>query len=280
MKKRGLQDAVKLNNGVLMPQHGFGVYKIDSESKAQVAINKALEVGYRSFDTAQLYRNEALIGNILQQSGIPREELFITTKIGNDNQGYDSTLSSFDESMKKLKLDTLDLLLVHWPSQKHFFDTWRAFERLYKEMRVRAIGVCNFQIGHLERLANMATVTPVINQIECHPYLIQSELKAYLKQQNIAVEAWSPLGRGEILDDATLKSVASFYGKSVAQVILRWHLQHDVVVIPKSATPSRIAENADIYDFELTDEHMKTIDDLNRDFRIKGEDPDEIYLTI
>ncbi|WP_140917964.1 aldo/keto reductase [Limnobaculum xujianqingii] len=279
MKKRGLQDKVKLNNGVLMLQHGFGVYKIDNQADAEIAISKALEVGYRSFDTAQLYHNEGILGNLLQQSGITRDELFITTKIGDENQGYDATLSSFEQSMKALKLDTLDLLLVHWPSQQHFFDTWRALERLYKEMRVRAIGVCNFNASHLDRLANMATVVPAVNQIECHPYLTQYPLKDYLKQHKMIAEAWSPLGRGIVLDDPLLKTIANSYHKSPAQVVLRWHLQQDMVIIPKSVTPSRIAENVDIYDFALSEEHMTMIDGLNRDYRT-GHDPDDVYLKI
>jgi diketogulonate reductase-like aldo/keto reductase len=274
-----LQDTIKLNNGVLMPQHGFGVYLLEDPLQSETAINKALEVGYRSFDTAQFYQNEDILGDILKSSGMNRTELFITTKITNDKQGYDSTLSSFEQSLKDLQLSQLDLLLVHWPSETHFFETWKAFECLYEEKLVRAIGVCNFQIAHLEKLAVTANIMPAVNQIELHPYLTQKPLKEYLNKQNIALEAWSPLGRGAVLQDESIKEIAYKYNKSVAQVILRWHLQQDFIVIPKSSTPSRIEENANIYDFHLTEEELLTIDGLNRDHRT-GPDPDEVFKRI
>lgn len=276
---RKLTDTFKLNNDVLMPQHGFGVYLIEELSQAKTAISKALEVGYRSFDTAQFYKNEGLLGDILHESPVHRKDLFITTKITNEKQGYDLTLSSFDKSLKDMNLSQLDLLLVHWPSEAHFFETWRAFERLYDEKLVRAIGVCNYQITHLEKLKTKANIMPAVNQIECHPYLTQKQLIEYVKEENIAVEAWSPLGRGAVLKDSTIQEIAKRHQKSTAQVILRWHLQQDSIIIPKSSTPSRIAENADIYDFELTNDEMEKISGLNKDQRT-GPDPDKVYLTI
>ncbi|WP_223067924.1 aldo/keto reductase [Paenibacillus caui] len=274
-----IKDTITLNNGVLMPQHGFGVYKIENLSEGETAIRKAIEVGYRSFDTAQFYNNEGMLGQILKDSGVPRDELFITTKITNEKQGYDQTLSSFEQSMKELQLDQLDLLLVHWPSHLHFYDTWRAFERLYDEKIVRAIGVSNYQIDHLEKLAAKANVIPAVNQIECHPYLTQKPLIAYMKEHQIASEAWSPLGRGAVLKDAKLEEIAKRYNKSVAQIILRWHLQSGNIIIPKSSTPGRIAENADVYNFLLTEEDLAAIDGLNQDMRT-GPDPDKVYLEI
>jgi diketogulonate reductase-like aldo/keto reductase len=262
-----------------MPQHGFGVYKIMDPSEAEIAINKALEVGYRSFDTAQMYRNEGLLGEILHENPVSRNDLFITTKINNDNQGYEQTLASFEQSLIDLQLNELDLLLVHWPSEAHFFETWRAFERLYEEKIVRAIGVCNFQIHHLEKLKTKANIIPAVNQIEVHPYLTQSQLKEYLKEHQIAVEAWGPLARGAVLKEVMLEEMAQRYQKTTAQIVLRWHLQQDSIIIPKSSTPNRIAENADIYDFELTQEDMRKIDGLNKDQRT-GPDPDKIYPTI
>ncbi|WP_342671003.1 aldo/keto reductase [Peribacillus loiseleuriae] len=195
------------------------------------------------------------------------------------SKAYDTTLSSFERSMKKLELSQLDLLLVHWPSEAHFFDTWRAFERLYDEKLVRAIGVSNFQIEHLEKIATKVHIIPAVNQIGIHPYLTQYPLKKYLNDHHIAVEAWSSLGRGDVLKDETSEEIAKRYNKSIAQVILRWHLQQAAIIIPKSSTPSRIEQNADIYDFSLSESDMKKIDGVNKDRR-RGPDPDEVYPTI
>lgn len=276
---KAFTDSIVLHNGVQMPQHGFGVYKITDPGEMETAVLTALEVGYRSFDTAQMYQNEGMLGELLHESQVPRKELFITTKINNGNQGYDQTLFTFEESLVDLQLSQLDLLLVHWPSQKHFFDTWRAIERLYEENMIRAIGVSNFQIQHLEALNTKANVMPMVNQVELHPYLTQEPLMEYLKNHHIAVEAWSPLGRGRILQDSVLEEMAQRYGKTTAQIILRWHLQQDIIVIPKSVTPRRISENADIYNFELSSEDMAAISRLNRDWRT-GSDPDQVYPTI
>lgn len=276
---KAFTDTIQINNGVQMPQHGFGVYKISDPGEMETAVLRALEVGYRSFDTAQMYQNEGILGELLHGSQVSRKELFVTTKINNGNQGYDQTLFTFEESLVDLQLSQLDLLLVHWPSQKHFFDTWRAIERLYEEKMVKAIGVSNFHIEHLERLNTKANVMPMVNQVELHPYLTQEPLREYLKDHDIAVEAWSPLGRGRILQDPVLEEMAERYGKTVAQIILRWHLQQDIIVIPKSITPSRIAENANIYNFELSVEDIAAISGLNRDMRT-GSDPDQVYPTI
>lgn len=273
-------DTVKLNNGVEMPQLGFGVYLITDQDKARAAIDKALDSGYRAFDTAEFYRNEALLGKLLRESGYPRNDLFITTKIDNPLQGYDSTLKAINQSLKDLQVEQIDLFLVHWPSKKHFFETWKAVERLYDEKLVRAIGVSNFEIHHLEKLATKANVKPAVDQMEIHPYFTQSALRGYLKKEGIAVEAWSPLGCGVVLSDETIGKIAEKYGKSPAQVIIRWHLQSGTIVIPKSQTPKRIAQNADVYGFSLTDEEMQAIDAMDREDGRNGPVPDERYEEI
>ncbi|MBB6451134.1 diketogulonate reductase-like aldo/keto reductase [Geomicrobium halophilum] len=275
MVHQSMKDVIRFNNGVVMPQHGFGIYLINDPS----VIEKALDAGYRSFDTAQMYGNEALLGETLNESDVKREELFITTKIANENQGYDSTLASFEQSLADLGISQVDLLLVHWPSHQHMFETWKAFERLYEENVARAIGVCNFNREHIEKLTTKANVKPVINQIECHPYLTQYPLKDYLDEQEIVTEAWSPLGRGMVLSDIQLEKIAEKYNKTVAQVILRWHLQQDTVIIPKSATASRIEANTAIYDFQLTEEDMAVIDRLNKEER-RGPNPDQVFMEI
>ncbi|QDI92368.1 aldo/keto reductase [Salicibibacter halophilus] len=273
-----IDDVVTLNNGVAMPKHGFGVYKITERAEAEPVIERALDVGFQSFDTAQMYGNEALLGKLLSESGVKKEDVFITTKIDNDHQGYDAALFSFERSLEDLQ-GQIDLLLVHWPSGRHFFETWKALERLYDEQVVRAIGVSNYTRDHLEKLLAAANVKPAVNQIECHPYLSQYPLKAFLKEQNIAVEAWSPLGRGAVLGDPQIESIAKDHGKTVAQVILRWHLQQETVIIPKTVTPDRVNENAEIYDFALDEAEMETIDRVNKDER-NGPDPDEMFQKI
>ncbi|WP_100486777.1 aldo/keto reductase [Sporolactobacillus pectinivorans] len=278
-----INDTVKLNNGVEMPQHGFGVYLITDQNQARAAIDKALDSGYRAFDTAEFYKNEALLGKLLRESGFQRSDLFITTKIANSLQGYDSTLKAIDQSLRDLQIEQIeqiDLLLIHWPSKKHFFETWKAFEKLYDEKLVRAIGVSNFEIHHLERLATKANVKPAVNQMEIHPYFTQATLRNYLKKQDIAAEAWSPLGRGAVLGDETIGKIAEKYGQSPAQVIIRWHLQSGTIVIPKSQTPKRIAQNANVYGFSLTDDEMRMIDALDRKDGRNGPVPDEKYEEI
>jgi 2,5-diketo-D-gluconate reductase A len=266
---------VTLNNGVEIPQLGFGVFQIP-EDETTAAVSAALETGYRHIDTAAAYGNEAGVGRALADSGLSRDELFITTKVWNSDQGYDATLRAFDTSLAALGLDRLDLYLIHWPTPARdlYADTWRALERLVEEGRLRAAGVSNFQPAHLQRLLNGSSLVPTINQIELHPGLQQSELRAFHAEHGIATEAWSPLAQGAVLDDEAITSIAGRTGKSPAQVVLRWHLQLGNVVIPKSVTPSRIRENFEVFDFELTDEDMSTIAGADRDLRT-GPHPDE-----
>jgi methylglyoxal/glyoxal reductase len=270
---KSLQDVTTLHNGVEMPWFGLGVYKVEAGQEVIDSVKWAIKTGYRSIDTASFYQNEEGVGQAIKEASVPREKLFITTKVWNTDQGYESTLASFDRSLKKLDLDYLDLFLIHWPVKGKYKETWKALETLYKEGRVRAIGVSNFQIHHLEDLIKDAEIIPMVNQVELHPRLSQKELLTFCQEQNIQLEAWSPLGRGKMLDDPTLKELAAKYGKSTAQIILRWDLQSGVVTIPKSVKNTRIIENANIFDFELTHEDMEKINSLNRDER-NGPDPD------
>lgn len=265
---------VRLNNGVEMPQLGFGVWQV-ADDEAEKAVGVALENGYRSIDTASAYGNEAGTGRALRGSGIGRDDLFVTTKLFNSDHGYDSTLRAFDASMERLGLDVLDLYLIHWPVPSHdkYVDTWRAFEKLYNDGRIRAIGVSNFTVGTLERLFFETEVKPVLNQVELHPNFQQAELRAFHDEHDIRTEAWSPLGQGKgLLDDPDLARIAEAHGKTPAQVVLRWHVQIGNVVIPKSVTPSRIAENIDVFDFQLSDADMAAIAGLDSGGRI-GPDP-------
>lgn len=267
---------ISLSNSVSIEQLGFGTFKIVEQQEANNAIMTALNNGYRSFDTAQLYNNEKILGEAFVNSGVARQELFLTTKVSNLNQGYEQTLKSFEQSLKDLQTDYLDLFLVHWPLKNHFFDTWKAIEQLYETKMVRAIGVCNFHQSHFELLKTRANIKPMINQIEIHPYLVQKELIEYLNKEQIAIEAWSPLARGRVVEEPLLINIGQKYQKSSSQVTLRWHVQKDLIVIPKSVNPLRIAENMQIFDFELTDTEMQQIDSLNEDFRT-GPNPDDVY---
>lgn len=267
---------ISLSNSVSIEQLGFGTFKIVDQQEANNAVMTALNNGYRSFDTAQLYNNEKILGEAFVNSGVARQELFLTTKVSNLNQGYEQTLKSFEQSLKDLQTDYLDLFLVHWPLKNHFFDTWKAIEQLYETKMVRAIGVCNFHQSHFELLKTRANIKPMINQIEIHPYLVQKELIEYLNKEQIAIEAWSPLARGRVVDEPLLINIGQKYQKSSSQVTLRWHVQKDLIVIPKSVNPLRIAENMQIFNFELTDTEMQQIDSLNEDFRT-GPNPDDVY---
>ncbi|MET8962839.1 aldo/keto reductase [Streptomyces sp. NPDC004074] len=265
---------VTLNNGVQIPQLGFGVFQVpDEETTAAVA--SALEAGYRSIDTAAIYGNESGVGKALSAAGIPREELFITTKLWNADQGYDATLKAFDASLAKLGLEYIDLYLIHWPTPARdlYRDSWRAIEKLVADGRVRAPGVSNFQPAHLRRLVDGASLLPAVNQIELHPGLQQSELRALHTELGIATEAWSPLAQGDVLGDDAITTIAQRLDRSPAQVVLRWHLQLGNIVIPKSVTPARIRENLDVFDFTLSDDEMAAITTLDRDLRT-GPDPD------
>ncbi|SDM47924.1 aldo/keto reductase [Sediminibacillus halophilus] len=268
---------VTLNNGVQMPQLGFGVWQVGND-EATTAVSNALDVGYTSIDTAMIYKNEAGVGKALQKTSIPRDDLFITTKVWNGDQGYENTLRAFDESLKRLNLDYVDLYLIHWPTPEYddYVDTYKALEKLYKEEKVRAIGVCNFEIEHLERILNECKIKPVLNQVECHPYLTQTELKAFCAQHDIFVEAWSPLDQGgEALKDNVIQKIADSHSKTPAQVILRWHLQNNTIVIPKSVTPSRIEENINVFDFELSPVEIEKINKLNKNRR-NGSHPNDM----
>ncbi|HFK1714326.1 aldo/keto reductase [Bacillus cereus] len=274
---KNLQSKTVLNNGVEMPWFGLGVFKVEDGPELVEAVKSAIKAGYRSIDTAAIYGNEKAVGEGIRagikEAGISREDLFITSKVWNSDQGYETTLAAYEESLKKLELDYLDLYLVHWPVEGKYKDTWRALETLYKEKRVRAIGVSNFQIHHLQDVMKDAEIKPMINQVEYHPHLTQKELQAFCKEQGIQMEAWSPLMQGQLLDNETLQEIAEKHGKTTAQVILRWDLQNGVITIPKSTKEHRIIANADIFNFELTKEDMEKIDALNQNHRV-GPDPD------
>ncbi|MGM9988137.1 MAG: aldo/keto reductase [Bacillaceae bacterium] len=265
-----------LNNGVKMPAIGLGVWQVTDGEEVKNAVLHALKSGYRLIDTAAIYKNEVGVGEGIRESGIPREEIFVTSKVWNDDQGYDETLQAFQASLDRLGLDYLDMYLVHWPCAKNgkFLDTYRALETLYKQGKVRAIGVSNFHIHHLKELLAVCEVVPVVNQVECHPYLSQKPLRDFCSEHNILVEAWSPIMRGgAALSDETIVALAKKYEKTPVQVILRWHIQSGIHPIPKSVTPSRIEENFNVFDFTLTAEEMAAMDALNKDERI-GPDPD------
>ncbi|MFJ4364567.1 aldo/keto reductase [Streptomyces chartreusis] len=266
-----------LNNGVEMPQLGFGVWQVPDD-EATRAVGTALEAGYRSIDTAAIYGNEAGTGRAIAASGVPREDIFVTTKLWNDDQGYDSTLRAFDTSLEKLGLEYVDLYLIHWPapSRNKYVDTYKAFEKLHADGRIRAIGVSNFLPEHLERLFGETSIVPAVNQIELHPHLQQHASRALHAERGIATEAWSPLGSGKgLLEVPAIVAIAQKHGRTPAQVVLRWHLQIGNVVIPKSVTPSRIKENIEVFDFSLDDEDLAAISALNEDRRI-GSDPADV----
>ncbi|HEX3323631.1 MAG TPA: aldo/keto reductase [Solirubrobacterales bacterium] len=263
-----------LHDGVEIPQLGFGVFQVPPE-ETQSVVELALDAGYRHIDTAAAYRNEKGVGAALDASGLAREDVFVTTKLWNSQQGYESTLEAFDGSLGRLDLDHVDLYLIHWPvpTEDRFVDTWRAFERILEEGRARTIGVSNFRVEDLERLAAETDTLPTVNQIELHPRFQRSVLRAWHAQHQIATEAWSPLAQGDLLDDETIVGIAERHGKTPAQAILRWHLQIGNVVIPKSVTPERIRENLELFDFELSDEDLSAIAALDSGGRI-GPDPE------
>jgi diketogulonate reductase-like aldo/keto reductase len=265
---------ITLNNGVEIPQLGFGVWQVSAEDVVP-AVSTALDVGYRHIDTAMMYRNEEGVGKAVRDSGIPRADVFVTTKLWNSDHGYDSALAAFDASCERLGLDYVDLYLIHWPTPARdlYLETWRAFEQVYADGRARAIGVSNFQANHLRRLVTEATVVPAVNQIELHPTFGQQALRDVHAELGIATEAWSPLGQAQDLENAAIGAIARAIGRAPAQVILRWHLQLGNIVFPKSVTPSRIQENFDVFDFELSDAEMGEISALDSGNRI-GPDPD------
>jgi 2,5-diketo-D-gluconate reductase A len=266
--------AVTLNNGVTIPQLGFGVFQIPPDRTGE-AVRVALETGYRHIDTAEMYGNEKGVGQAVRDSGLPRSDVFVTSKLGNRDHAYDDALAAFDRTMDDLGLDYLDLFLVHWPlpAVGDYVETWRAMEEIYRSGRVKAIGVSNFQRAHLERLFRETDVVPAVDQIEVHPYLAQDPLREFCRDHGIAVEAWSPIAQGKVLGDPVVGAIAARTGRTPAQVVLRWHLQRGDIVFPKSVTPERVAENFRLFDFELEPDDMAAIAGLNRDERI-GADPD------
>ncbi|PIC78829.1 aldo/keto reductase [Sporosarcina sp. P18a] len=264
---------VILSNGVQMPQFGLGTYKMTEPEQTIQAVEKAVSMGYRAIDTASIYENEQAVGEAIRHTGIAREDFFVTSKVWNDNQGYDETLRAFERSLTRLDMNYLDLYLTHWPVASSYVDTYRAIERLYDEKLIRSTGVSNHHASHLQEIFTIANIRPMVNQIELHPRLTQEPLRLFCREHQIAVTSWSPLARGQILEDATLTAIAAQHGKTVAQVIIKWHLQNGLIVIPKSVSFDRIQENSEVADFELTLSDMAMIDALNRDERT-GTDPD------
>ncbi|ENH97750.1 aldo/keto reductase family oxidoreductase [Gracilibacillus halophilus YIM-C55.5] len=275
-----LQSTTTLHNGVKMPWFGLGVFKVQEGEEVKNSVKWALEHGYKHIDTAAAYKNEQGVGEAIKESGIPREELFVTSKLWNGNQGYDETIAAFETTLQQLGMDYLDLYLIHWPvpEQNKYKESWKAMEKLYHDGKIRAIGVSNFKEHHLDDLLQEADVVPMVNQVEYHPHLTQKSLHDYCKKHQIQLEAWSPLKQGEILSEPVLKEIAERHGKSPAQVILRWDLQNEVVTIPKSVKQHRIHENADVFDFELSQQEVDQLNQLNKDERV-GPDPDEMNIT-
>jgi diketogulonate reductase-like aldo/keto reductase len=268
---------ITLRNDTIVPQIGLGVWQAADGDEVESAVLAALNAGYRMIDTASVYGNEAGVGRAIKKSGIDRSEIFITTKLWNSDQGYHKTLAAFDESLRKLDLDYIDLYLIHWPTPARglYKETWKAFEKLYADGHVKAIGVSNFHVSHLDDLLTTATVVPMVNQIELHPYLPQHELREYGKLHNIAIESWSPIGGsgGSLLSEPILSSIGSVYNKSPAQIVIRWHIQNGLIVIPKSVHQDRITQNFDVFDFHLSHEDMESIDHLQNGKRT-GPNPD------
>ncbi|HWF21218.1 MAG TPA: aldo/keto reductase [Acidimicrobiales bacterium] len=265
---------VKLNNGVDIPQLGFGVFQIKPRDTAE-AVSTALQIGYRHFDTAEMYGNEKEVGQAIARSGIDRSEVFVTSKLNNNQHTFDDALRAFDQTLVALDMDQIDLFLLHWPlpTVNNFVERWKALERVYADGRARSIGVSNFEDHHLQRLFEETEIVPAVNQIEVHPYFAQNDLLAFDAEHGIATEAWAPLVQGAVLGDETVLDVAQTYGKTAAQVVLRWHVQRGSIVFPKSVTSKRIQENFEIFDFELSDADMKRISSLDRDGRT-GPEPD------
>ena len=268
------QSWIVLNNGVKMPQFGLGVWQTENGQQVIDAVKAAVAAGYRAIDTAAAYENESGVGQGIKECGVPREELFITSKLWNSDQGYDNTLRAFDKTMDLLGLEVLDLYLIHWPCPDNdkYVDTWKAFEKLYKDGRVRAIGLSNFMQAHVQKLLDTCEIKPMVDQIECHPFLTQMEMQKFLFENQIAMTAWSPLAHGEVFGNETLQKIAEKYNKNIAQIVIRWELQRGIITIPKSINPVRIQENIQVFDFILSSEDMIAIDMLNRDHHT-GPDP-------
>ncbi len=266
------EDCTVLNNGLEMPWLGFGVFQVNEGQEVEQAVLNALEIGYRSIDTAAIYGNERGVGNAIQESGVPREDIFLTTKVWNDAQREKRILVAFEESLERLQTDYVDLYLVHWPVQGYSQGTWQAMQEIYQSGRAKAIGVSNFMIHHLEAILVDDQIVPTVNQVEFHPYLFNPDLLEFCQSHRIQLEAWAPLVKGKIVNEPVAQKLAQKYHKTPAQVVLRWDLQHEVVTIPKSIRRHRIAENADIFDFELSEAEVKELDALDRGMRT-GPDP-------
>jgi len=269
---KSITDSAILNNGVKMPWFGFGTFQVDDGSEVEGAVKAALKTGYRSIDTAAAYKNERGVGKAIRDSGVPREDIFLTTKVWNSDQRKRRPLDAFEESLDRLGVEYVDLYLVHWPVEGFYHDTWGAMEEIYQSGRAKAVGVSNFMIPHLENILADYQVVPAVNQVEFHPYLYQKDLLDYCREHEIQLEAWSPLMKGKVVDDPILLAIADKHGKTAAQVSLRWILQHQVIAIPKSVHPDRIAENAGVFDFSLSEEEMARLDGLGADGRV-GPDP-------
>lgn len=263
-----------LNNGVKMPWVGFGTFKIKDKNTAVSSVKEALRLGYRHIDTAAIYGNEEAVGEAIKESKVKREDIFLTSKLWNSEHDYDRALKAFDESLKKLGTDYLDLYLIHWPGKSNK-DAWKALEKLYKDGRIKAIGVSNFKVHHLEELINECDIVPTVNQVEYHPEYPQTELHEFCKKHKIQLEAWGPLMQGKIFEIPVMKELSAKYGKTISEIALKWDLQMGVVTIPKSSTKARIKENMNLYDFEISEDDMKKIAELNIGKRI-GPDPDLI----
>lgn len=274
MNTLNLKSTARLNNGVEIPLVGLGVYQAQRGDETRQAVLHALQAGYRHVDTARVYGNERDVGEALRESGLPREEVFITTKLWNQDQGYDSALRACERSLGELGLEYVDLYLIHWPVASRRLDSWRALEKLLADGKCRAIGVSNFLERHLDELMAKSKVVPAINQVELSPYLSQEALRAYCQKHGIVVEAYSPLTRGARLGDPRLVEVARRHGKTAAQVLIRWCLQHDLVTLPKSVHPARIRENAAVFDFALSPEDMRTLDGLNENLHTSWDPTD------
>lgn len=267
----------ELSNGVMIPAIGFGTYKLGDDEEVVKDVKYALKVGYRHIDTAAFYGNEEAIGRGIKESGVKREEIFLVTKLWNDCHGYEKVMKAFNDSIKRLGVDYLDLYLIHWPNELNA-DTWRALEDLYEEGKVKAIGVCNFKIGHLEDLKKTARIMPMINQIEIHPGRTQKDMVEYCKRNNIQLVAWGPIMRGRILTEPLMIELSKKYNKTIAQITLRWHIQNNIIPIPKSSNEGRIKENLDIFDFEISKEDMLKIDTLNRNENVSSVPDNTTYL--
>ncbi|MHC5251285.1 aldo/keto reductase [Listeria kieliensis] len=274
---QSLQDSVKLANGTKIPGFGLGVFQV-ADQETSAAVKEAITAGYRLIDTAQIYGNERGTGEGIKQglkaANLKREDLFVTSKVWNNHLSYEETVQAFHESLEKLGLDYLDLYLIHWPGKDAFRASYKALEDLYREGKIKAIGVSNFQIHHLEELLEFATIKPVLNQIELHPKLIQKELRTFCEERDIRIQAWSPLMQGQILSDPVLENIAQTHQRSVAQIVLRWDIQQDILVVSKSTKPERIQSNAQLFDFELTQEEVNMVNALNENHRV-GPDPDQ-----